>query len=287
MDTTLIISIVTMGGLGFIFASALAFADRKLRVVENTKISEVFEILPNANCGACGYAGCYDYAVKVVNGEAPVNGCPVGGQEVVDEICRILGKENTHTIKQIARIMCNGGRNEATLKKDIQYLGPESCWAKELIGGGEKLCLYGCLGGGDCVEACPFGAIFMNDNGLPTVIEELCTGCGICVEACPRKVIEIHPYERKLFVFCKNQDDPKRSREVCKVACIGCGICARKSDGAIIMKNHLAVIDYSKLNLSTIPVDKCPTKALRFISLFNPTDTLKENNIEVKVSELI
>ena len=265
MDLTFIIAISTMGGLGFLFAGALAIADKKLRVFENPKIAEINEVLPNANCGACGYAGCYDFAVKVVNGEAKVSGCPVGGQEVVDEIARILGMASTKSVKLVARILCNGGIAEAVNKPNTEYHGPQSCSVKTIVSGGEKMCLYGCLGGGDCVDACQFGAIFMNEDGLPVVVEELCTGCGQCVEVCPRGVIEIHPDDRELFVFCRNHDDPKRSKEVCKVACIGCGICARKSDGSVVMKEFLAEIDYSKLDITKIPLDKCSTGAIRLL----------------------
>ena len=265
MDLTFIIAIATMGGLGFIFAGALAIADKKLRVFEDPKISSVNEVLPNVNCGACGNAGCYDFAVKVVNGQAKINGCPVGGQEVVDEIARILGMESTQTVKLVARILCNGGLVEAINKPNTEYYGPQGCSVKTIVSGGEKMCLYGCLGGGDCVDACQFGAIFMNENGLPTVVEELCTGCGQCAEICPRGVIEIHPDDRELFVFCRNHDDPKRSKEVCKVSCIGCGICARKSDGSVVMKDFLAEIDYSKLDITKIPLEKCSTGAIRLL----------------------
>lgn len=276
MDSTLIVAISTMGGLGLLFASALAFADRKLRVFEDPKISAVNEVLPNANCGACGNAGCYDFAVNVVSGKTKINGCPVGGQEVVDEIARILGIESTKSVKLVARILCNGGNAEAVKKPNVEYHGPLSCSVQTIVAGGEKMCLYGCLGGGDCVEACQFGAIFMNENGLPVVVEELCTGCGQCAEICPRGVIEIHPEDRELFVFCRNHDDPKRSKEVCKVACIGCGICARKSDGSIVMKDFLAEIDYTKLDVSKIPLDKCSTAAIRLIDKVKMIPQTKE-----------
>lgn len=280
MDMTLIIAIATMGGLGFIFAGALAIADKKLRVEENPKIGEINEVLPNANCGACGNAGCYDFAVKVVNGDAKLNECPVGGQDVVDEIALILGIESSQSVKLIARVLCNGGNLEAVKKENVEYNGPQSCAVKTVVAGGDKMCLYGCLGGGDCVDACQFGAIFMNEDGLPTVVEELCTGCGQCVEACPRGVIEIHPEDRELFVFCKNHDDPKHSKEVCKVACIGCGICARKSDGSIVMKEFLAEIDYEKLDISKIPLDKCSTNAIRLI---HPEKVLQANSEQNQV----
>jgi electron transport complex protein RnfB len=284
MNITILIAIAAMGGLGFMFAGALAFADRKLRVEENPKIAEVNDVLPNANCGACGFAGCYDFATNVVEGKVKINGCPVGGQEVVDEIARILGIESSASIKLVARILCNGGNAEAAVKENANYYGPQNCAVQTIVSGGQKLCLYGCLGGGDCVDVCQFSAIFMNENGLPVVVEELCTGCGQCVEACPRGIIEIHPEDRELFVFCKNHDDPKRSKEVCTVSCFGCGICARKSDGSILMKDYLPVIDYDKLDIGKIPIDKCKTGAIRLVHPEKAAELLKQVDIEVKVN---
>lgn len=275
MDTTFIIAISTMGGLGFLFASALALADKKLRVEENPQIARVNETLPNANCGACGCAGCYDFAIKVVEGKIDVSKCTVGGQEVLDEVASILGIEAGSSVKMVARVLCRGGNEEAAFKQNTAYSGPQNCAVQALVSGGNKLCLDGCLGGGDCVDACQFNAMYMNENGLPVVIDELCTGCGLCVKACPRGVIEIHPADRLVFVFCKNHDDPKTARKICKAACIGCQICARKSDGGIVMIDNLAVIDYDRLEISKIPLDKCTTKA---IDLYNHVEehTAKE-----------
>jgi Na+-translocating ferredoxin:NAD+ oxidoreductase subunit B len=265
MDVGFIIAISTMGGLGFIFAGALAFADKKLKVFEDPKIGEINDVLPGANCGACGNAGCYDFAVKVVGGVQPANGCPVGGSDLVSDISVILGVDGGPAVRQIARVLCRGGNNEAAFK-EVNYQGPTGCTVNALISGGNKLCTYGCLGGGECVEACQFNAMYMNDNGLPVVIDELCTGCGLCAKACPRSIIEIHPEDRKMFVFCKNQDDPKTSKKVCSVSCIGCQICARKSDGGVVMQNNLAIVDYTKLDTGKIPFEKCSTKAIDFIS---------------------
>lgn len=284
MDITIIIAIATMGGLGFIFAGALAVADKKLRVVENPKIAEVNDILPNANCGACGLAGCYDFATNVVDGKVKITGCPVGGQDVADEIARILGMESGTAVKLVARVLCNGGNAEAIMKEGAKYDGPSGCSVQTIVAGGQKMCLYGCLGGGECVDACQFGAIFMNENGLPVVVEELCTGCGQCVEACPRGIIEIHPDDRELFVFCKNHDDPKRSKEVCNVACFGCGICARKSDGSIEMRDFLPEINYDNLDISKIPIDKCKTGAIRLVHPEKAAELFKQENIEIKVN---
>lgn len=261
MEPTLIIAIATMGGLGFIFAGGLALADKKLRVTENPLIAQVNDALPGANCGACGKAGCYDFAVNVVEGKAKVNGCPVGGEETAQAVADIMGVDAGTSVKMVARVLCHGGNSEA-VKKMADYYGPLSCAAMDVVSGGDKMCYYGCLGGGDCVEACPFNAIVMSDNDIPVVIDELCTGCGVCAKECPRDVIEIHPIDRNVFVFCKNHDDSKTSKDVCSVACLGCGICARKSEGGIEMDNYLGVINYDKLDESLIPFDKCRTGAI-------------------------
>lgn len=261
MDYTFLMAIATMGGLGFIFAGGLAFANKKLQVEEDPKIAEVNEALPGANCGACGKAGCYDFAVNIVEGKMEVTGCPVGGEEAARKIAEIMGVEAGSTIKIRPVILCRGGNKEAVNKNSV-YGGPRNCSVAAVVSGGDKLCFYGCLGGGDCVDSCPFDALIMNDDGIPEVIDELCTGCGLCAKACPRDVIEMHPEVHNIFVFCKNHDDPKTAKEVCSVACFGCGICARKSEGGIEMIDFLPVINHDKLNEELIPFDKCKTGAI-------------------------
>ncbi len=278
MEFSLLIAIATMGGLGFLFAGALAIADKKLSVEEDPTIGKINDILPGVNCGACGRAGCYDFAMNVVSGDAAVNGCPVGGQETANDIGRIMGVEAGTATKIVARVLCKGGSIEAA-KRMIEYRGPQSCATMDLISGGSKMCQYGCMGGGDCVEACTFNAMYLNDNDLPVVIDDLCTGCGMCVKACPRDIIELHPIDREVFVFCKNHDDPKTAKEVCDVACFGCGICARKSDGGIIMENGLAVIQYDDFDPEKIPFDKCKTGAICYLR-----DTMKEMKAAQEVS---
>ncbi|MCX7908780.1 MAG: RnfABCDGE type electron transport complex subunit B [Ignavibacteria bacterium] len=262
MESQLVLSILTMGGLGLFFSIFLAIANEKLRVEENPLISKINELLPGANCGGCGFAGCYDFATKVVEGKVKPTKCPVNDPENTNEIGKLLGIEVETTTKMVARVLCKGGNAEA-VKKDTEYLGPRTCLAMHYLSGGEKLCFYGCLGGGDCVLACPFGGIVMNNNGLPVVIEELCTGCGMCVQACPRNVIELYPVDVDVLVLCKNLDDPKTSSQVCKVACNGCGVCARKLDGAVTILDNLARINIEKIkNLETVPVEICKTGAL-------------------------
>ncbi|MCO5251373.1 MAG: RnfABCDGE type electron transport complex subunit B [Candidatus Kapabacteria bacterium] len=267
MEPTLILAIATMGGLGLFFAAGLAIADKKLRVEDNPFVVKINEVLPGVNCGACGKAGCYDFAVNVAEGTASVTGCPVGGSDTAKEIAMIMGVEAADSeVKTIPRILCKGGNSEA-VNKMVDYYGPLSCSAMEIVSGGEKQCLYGCLGAGDCVDACPFDALVMNDNGIPEVVPDLCTSCGICVKSCPRDIIEMHPIDQTVFVFCKNQDDPRTAKEVCNVACIACGICARKSDGGIEIVNNVGVINYSLLDDTKIPFEKCKTGAIQKIDL--------------------
>jgi len=88
--TELLIPILTMTALGFLFSSGLVLAYKKLRVEEDPKIEKVSEVLPQANCGACGFSGCRAFAEAVVKGVAETNGCPVGGSEVAQDVAAIL-----------------------------------------------------------------------------------------------------------------------------------------------------------------------------------------------------
>lgn len=266
MDYTFLIAILTMGGLGFIFAGGLAVADKKLRVEEDPMIGKINDLLPGANCGACGYAGCYDFAVNVAAGKAEINGCPVGGNETSEDIGILMGLDPATNVKNLPRIICLGGNREAA-KKYAEYHGPTSCAVMDVVSGGEKLCEYGCLGGGDCVDVCQFNAIFMNEDGLPEVIPDLCTGCGICEKECPRNIIEMHPEDRDVFIFCKNADSSKAVKGLCDYACIKCDICIKESDGAIDYRNGVpTIVDYNKLDKTKIPFDRCKPSALIDIS---------------------
>lgn len=261
--TALAASILAMGGLGAFFAAALAIADKKLRVEEDPRIGMVNDALPGANCGACGQAGCAAFAEAVVQGTAPVNGCPVGGQDCAEDVARIMGVDAGQSVRHVARLMCRGAIGVAREKAD--YVGPSQCAVQDLVSGGSKACQYGCLGGGDCVEVCNFGALVMGEDGLPHVFDDLCTACAACVTACPRDLFELHPIDREFFVFCKSHDDPKTAKAACDAACTGCGICARKSEGAIVVQDGLAVIDYDKLDPGLIPLDKCKTGAIGWL----------------------
>ncbi len=250
-----------MGALGLLFSVGLVFAYKKLKVYEDPKIEKVSEILPQANCGACGYAGCRAFAEAVVKGEVEADGCPVGGEEVTIQIADTLGVKAPEVIKQLARLHCRGTHEAA--KDKGPYLGISTCMAAHLIGG-NKQCSYGCLHFGDCARACPFDALHMGEDGLPKVDELKCTACGKCVDACPRNLFELHPTTQEILVYCRSLDRGAASRKVCKNACIACGICARACPEAIVMENNIAVItDYKQIDPAKIPeIEKCPTNSI-------------------------
>ncbi len=273
--SVLIISIITLGALALLFAVILAIADIKLRVEVDPKIEEIDGILPQANCGGCGYPGCKNYATAIVNKGEDINKCAPGGQEITDLIAKIMGLEATATEKVVARVHCRG-TEEAAKRKGV-YEGVKTCRAVALVGSGDKLCDWGCLGYGDCEEECPFDAITMTDEGLPYVDEEKCTGCGICVDVCPKDILELHPIDENIMIFCRSQDPPKQSRAVCKNACIACNICVRKCPtGALEMGNNLVeVVEPEKFTEECYGgIDKCPTGAINFV---HPEKIKREN----------
>lgn len=257
----IIVPILTMAVLGFLFSSGLAVAYKKLRVEEDPRVEKVSEILPQANCGACGFSGCRAFAEAVVKGEAEANGCPVGGLETAEKVADVLGLTAGEMIMRVARVHCRGFKDAA--KERGTYLGVTTCSAAHLTGG-NKQCSYGCMGYGDCVRACLFEAMYMGPDGLPVVIEDNCTACGKCVDACPRDILELHPHSQNIMVYCRSLDGPKTARKLCKNACIACGICARACPDGIVMENNLAIIrDYGKIEEEQIPtIEKCPTKAI-------------------------
>ncbi|MFW6006436.1 MAG: RnfABCDGE type electron transport complex subunit B [Bacillota bacterium] len=258
-----IYAILSMGGIAAILAAGLGFASNVFKVEVDERIEEVDEVLPAANCGACGYAGCNSFAEAVVNGEAEVDGCPVGGEEVAEKIAKILGVESKTGTEKVAQLLCKGGINKTKL--DLKYKGIETCKAAATINAGAKSCQYGCMSFGDCVEVCPFDAIELNEQGLPEIDFDKCTGCGKCVDACPRDILVLAPEDAENHIRCSSHDSGNIVRKICEVGCIGCGICAKTCPvDAITMEDNLAVIDYEKCINCGLCAEKCPTGTIEF-----------------------
>lgn len=266
MLTEVIISLSILTGLGLLFAVILAAAYKRLKVEEDPRIDQVEEMLPHANCGACGEPGCRAFAERVVSGEMNPAKCTVSSLEKINEIAAYLGVSLDAEERQVARLLCAGGKREAHNLAD--YKGSLStCRGEAVVTGGVKACSWGCLGLGDCMSACDFDAIYMNEDGLPVVIADKCTACGDCVEICPKDLFELMPVSQKLIVQCKSLLDGQQANELCSVACTACGRCVADSEpGVIEIKNNLAVIDYDKNDLSSPKATwGCPTDAIVWV----------------------
>lgn len=258
---TILTAAISLGVMGLVFGAILAYASQKFAVEIDPRVSAVRDAVPGANCGACGFPGCDGFANAVVKGTAPVNGCPVGGADCAKAIGIIMGLDAGETIKRVAKVKCEG--HEENCQNRYDYDGLESCVAANMLNGGPKKCLFGCMGLGSCVQVCPFDAIFINDKKLAEVDPEKCTACNKCIDICPKAVIDLVPYSQLTIVACNNKEKGPQVKKNCSVACIACGICQRNCPfDAIHVINNLAEIDYDKCTNCMICVEKCPTHAI-------------------------
>jgi|YNPMSStandDraft_1061717.scaffolds.fasta_scaffold00244_10 Na+-translocating ferredoxin:NAD+ oxidoreductase RNF subunit RnfB len=264
---TILISVFIMGITGLVFSLFLVYGNIKFHIEVDPKIEQVEKALPGANCSGCGYASCSMYAESIVTKNEKINKCVVGGDETTQKIASIMGIKAEKSIKKIAVVMCQGDLNLASFIG--KYQGVKDCaYAYFSTTDTSKMCKYGCIGMGSCVSACPFNAISIVKNiGIPVVDASKCTGCGNCVEACPRHLIELHPIDRDIFIYCKNHDPTIVAKNICKTACIACGICVRNAqkdgnENAIKLIDNLAQINFDEYNKIKFEYgEKCPTGA--------------------------
>ncbi|HAR46833.1 MAG TPA: electron transporter RnfB [Nitrospiraceae bacterium] len=261
--STIYAALVVLAVLGVIFGIALALVALRFVVKVDPKVEQVRDVLPGANCGACGFAGCMGYAEAVVGRqEVATNLCAPGKAAVAEQIAHITGKAVVTTVPRIARVFCQGGASLSGRK--FIYNGVLDCTAAVLVAGGDKACDYGCLGYGTCMRACPFDAITMSSDNLPVIDADKCTSCGKCVAACPKQVIEIGPLAKAVVISCHSRDKGVDVKKKCQVGCIACGICVRICPfEAIALENNFARIDFEKCEVCGLCVRKCPTKAIK------------------------
>lgn len=255
---SIILSIIVLVIVGLIIGIMLGVAGRKLAVKTDEKVVAVRECLPGNNCGACGYPGCDGMAAAIAAGNAPVNGCPVGGAPVAEKVAGVMGVSAGETEKMVAFVKCAGTCDRT--RNNFDYTGVESCKMIPFIpGGGPKKCSFGCFGFGDCVEACQFDAIHIV-NGVAFVDRDKCTSCEACIKACPQNLIELVPYEKKsIHVACSNTMRGKPVIEACDVGCIACRKCETSCPkDAIHVENNIAHIDYGKCVACGICYQVCP-----------------------------
>lgn len=255
----IITAVGAIGALTFVLASLLIIANRKLYVQEDPRIDIVEEMLPLANCGACGFPGCRPFAEALVLGETQPGKCTVGTEEGRVQIATFLGVSVGAEEKRVARLACAGGTNVA--RNHAFYRGLSSCRAAAQVAGGGKGCFWGCLGLGDCDVACTFDAITMDEHALPVVNVDLCTACGDCVDVCPKDLFSIHPVSHRVWVQCKSLEHGDEILEDCEVACTACGRCAMDAPALVSMRNNLPIIDYSRRQTPDA-IERCPTGAI-------------------------
>ena len=257
---TILYAGILLGALGVIFGGVLSFASKKFHVEVDERVAQVRECLGGANCGACGYPGCDGFAAAVVAGEAPINGCAPAGEKGMKGIAKIMGLEATTSEKMVCRVLCQGENGIA--KERYQYDGYKSCATAAGLAGGPKDCRFACLGLGDCMDKCAFGAIHM-ENGIAHVDPDKCTACGACVKVCPRNVLKLLPLSSNVIVRCRNSDTARVARAVCMDACIGCGHCKKECQyEAITVENGFARIDPAKCTRCGSCAAVCPCKCI-------------------------
>lgn len=262
---TILTAVGFMAALGLMLASMLIVANRRLYVYEDPRIDQVEELLPKANCGACGTAGCRPFAELLVDGSIEPGKCTANSQSMNRIIADFLGVDVGGGEKRVARLACAGGGNVAYVR--ATYGGLPSCRAAALVAGGGRGCSWGCLGFADCEQVCGFDAIYMDPQGIPVVIEDRCTACGDCVTVCPKDLFSLHAASHRLWVACKNLEFGDQAEHHCEVACTACGRCAQDSpEGLIRIEDNLAVIDYAKNDIaSKVAIERCPTGAILWL----------------------
>ncbi len=248
--------------IGLVAGIILTIAAKLMFVPVDERVAAIREVLPGANCGACGFAGCDDYANALgEDSDVLPTLCPVGGSAIATQIAGILGVEAGEVEPKVAVVRCNGNDQATNLIMDAQRV--HTCKSAKMFYGGQWACTHGCLGLGDCVAECQYDAIRVI-NGVAVVDREACVGCGACAKACPNQVIRIINEKNKVFVGCKSTDKGAKTRKACSNGCIGCMKCKKVCKfEAIEIENNLASIVYDKCKNCGLCAKECPTGAIR------------------------
>nr|WP_303900984.1 electron transport complex subunit RsxB [Thiohalomonas denitrificans] len=163
-------AILAIAGLAIVFGLLLGYAAVRFKVEEDPVVDQIDSILPQTQCGQCGYAGCRPYAEAIAAGEAEINLCPPGGENTMLALADLLGRDPIALDEE--------GKPQP---KMVAVIDEDTC--------------IGCT---LCVQACPVDAILGAAKQMHTVIESECTGCELCVDPCPVDCIEMKPLEETI-----------------------------------------------------------------------------------------
>ena len=251
-----------VAAVGLLTGLFLGVAGIRFKVEKDEREEAVLNALPGNNCGGCGFPGCSGLAAAIAKGEAPVNGCPVGGEPVGKVIASIMGQDAAESKRMVAFVKCAGNCEKA--KTDYDYIGTKDCrMAAFAPGGGPKSCNFGCMGFGTCVSVCPFDAIHVVD-GVAVVDKNACKACGKCIQACPKHLIELIPYDSGYAVACASHDKGPVVMKSCEAGCIGCMLCQKNCEQeAVKVEDFLAHIDQDKCISCGVCAEKCPKKIIK------------------------
>lgn len=256
-----IIPALVFAAIGLLAGVLLTVCSKVFEVKTDERIDKVNEVLPQVNCGSCGFSGCAAYAEAIVKNGVATNLCNPGGSEVAKKVAEVMGVAAMETVPKIAVVRCSGDCNARSENK-FEFDGVQSCKAAKRFYNGQSACAYGCLGYGDCIRVCTHDAISIVD-GVAKIDRSKCGGCGLCAKACPNQLIVVHDITNRVDVLCSSQDIGKNTRTACKNGCIGCKKCEKTCPfGAITVENNLARIDYSKCKNCGKCVAGCPTHAI-------------------------
>lgn len=261
MSTAIILAAVMVGGTGIVIGILLGLAGKAFYVETDPRETAVREVLPGNNCGGCGYPGCDGLAAAIAKGEAPVDGCPVGGAAVAAQVGEIMGEAVENKRRMVAFVHCGGDCEKSKIQ--YTYTGIEDCSMMAYVpNGGSKICNNGCLGFGNCVKACPFDAIHVI-NGVAVVDKEACKSCKKCIAACPQHLISLVPYDAEARVACSCVERGKAVTVQCGAGCISCKKCEKNCpSGAIKLENNVPKIDYELCTNCGQCRDACPRKSI-------------------------
>jgi len=257
----ILVPVLALGLLGAIFGVGLAIASKRLAVAVDPRLERIHSLLPGSNCGACGGAGCFGFAEALLSGKLPVAACRVSAQAVKEKIAGILGQALEENIDKIATLHCYGGRR---VQDRFVYAGIKDCVAANLVLGGQKACIFSCLGFGTCAKVCPFDAITMSEDDLPVIDAHKCKFCNKCVAVCPKRILSLVALTHNVYVACSSHDCGRDTKAVCSVGCIACRLCEKTCRfDAIHVLDNLALIDYNKCTSCGECVEVCPAKTIK------------------------